>query len=160
MFSSNYAMLVMMNLSLIHIAGSAQAKDGTEPLVQNYLERCSAFAKCHTESFRSESAFLEWVHKQQGRTPVVSVLLDSRGKQMSSEAFAVWVGARRDEGAQHIVVAIGPADGWTEAALKSARMTLSFGPMTLAHSLARLVAAEQIYRAYTILSGHPYHTGH
>jgi 23S rRNA (pseudouridine1915-N3)-methyltransferase len=88
------------------------------------------------------------------------VLLDSRGRQMTSEAFAAWLGARRDQGTQHIVFAIGPADGWSQAARDRAQLLLSLGPMTLAHSLARLVMAEQLYRAFTILSGHPYHTGH
>ena len=88
------------------------------------------------------------------------MLLDSRGRQMSSEAFAAWLGARRDEGSQHIVFAVGPASGWSEAARKRAQLLLSLGPMTLAHALARLVMAEQIYRAFTILTGHPYHAGH
>jgi 23S rRNA (pseudouridine1915-N3)-methyltransferase len=61
---------------------------------------------------------------------------------------------------QHIVFAIGPADGWTEAERLRAGLLLSLGPMTLAHSLARLVMAEQVYRAFAILSGHPYHSGH
>ena len=61
---------------------------------------------------------------------------------------------------QHIVFAIGPADGWSNAARERAQLVLSLGPMTLAHSLARLVMAEQIYRAYAILTGHPYHAGH
>jgi 23S rRNA (pseudouridine1915-N3)-methyltransferase len=98
--------------------------------------------------------------RQQGRTPLVAVLLDSRGKQMSSEVFAAWLGTRRDEGAQHIVFAIGPASGWSDAARGQAKLLLSLGPMTLAHALARLVAAEQLYRAFTILTGHPYHGGH
>jgi 23S rRNA (pseudouridine1915-N3)-methyltransferase len=88
------------------------------------------------------------------------VLLDSRGKPMTSEAFAAWLGLRRDEGAQHIVFAIGPASGWSEAARARAQLLLSLGPMTMAHALARLVVAEQLYRAFTILSGHPYHGGH
>jgi len=92
--------------------------------------------------------------------PALAVLLDSRGRSMTSEAFAAWLGARRDEGVQHVVFAIGPASGWSDAARKRAGLLLSLGPMTLAHSLARLVLAEQIYRAFTILSGHPYHTGH
>ena len=90
----------------------------------------------------------------------MAVLLDSRGRQMTSEAFAAWLGTRRDQGAQHIVFAIGPADGWSAAALEKAQLKLSLGPMTMAHTLARLVAAEQLYRAFTILTGHPYHTGH
>jgi 23S rRNA (pseudouridine1915-N3)-methyltransferase len=57
-----------------------------------------------------------------------------------------------------IVFAIGPASGWSERRL--AQTVLSLGPMTLPHELARLVLAEQIYRAFTILAGHPYHIGH
>jgi 23S rRNA (pseudouridine1915-N3)-methyltransferase len=98
--------------------------------------------------------------RQKGRTPMLAVLLDSRGKQMSSEAFAAWLEARRDDGSQHIVFAVGPASGWSETARKKAQLLLSLGPMTLAHALARLMMAEQIYRAFTILTGHPYHAGH
>jgi 23S rRNA (pseudouridine1915-N3)-methyltransferase len=79
---------------------------------------------------------------------------------MSSEAFAAWVGSRRDEGDQHLLFAVGPADGWSEEARSQARLLLSLGPMTLAHALARLVMAEQLYRTFTILTGHPYHKGH
>ena len=68
-------------------------------------------------------------------------------------------GARRDEGTQHIVFAVGPAERWSEAARERAQLLLSLGPMTMAHALARLVMAEQIYRAFTILTGHPYHAG-
>ena len=103
---------------------------------------------------------LEWLARQQGRTAAVAVLFDSRGRQMTSEAFAAWLGARRDEGTQHIVFAIGPASGWSEPARERAQLLLSLGSMTLAHALARLVAAEQLYRAFTILTGHPYHAGH
>jgi 23S rRNA (pseudouridine1915-N3)-methyltransferase len=79
---------------------------------------------------------------------------------MTSEAFAAWLGARRDDSVQHMVFAVGPASGWSEPARKRADLLLSLGPMTLAHALARLVLAEQLYRAFTILSGHPYHGGH
>lgn len=79
---------------------------------------------------------------------------------MSSEAFAAWIGAKRDEGSQQVVFAVGPASGWSDAARKRAQILLSLGQMTIAHALARLLMAEQIYRACTILTGHPYHTGH
>jgi 23S rRNA (pseudouridine1915-N3)-methyltransferase len=125
-----------------------------------YLERCSVFARSQAEAFRTEEAMFEWLEKQSGRTQAIVVLLDSRGKQMTSEVFATWLGARRDEGAQNIVFAIGPANGWSQAAHERAQMTLSLGPMTMAHALARLVVAEQLYRAITILMGHPYHGGH
>jgi 23S rRNA (pseudouridine1915-N3)-methyltransferase len=153
-------MLIFVQMTLVYIGTRAGTKGDFEPVIQNYLERSSAVARCGAQCFRSEDAFLEWLDKQQGRKPVVTVLLDSRGKQMSSEAFAAWIGARRDEGSQHIVFAVGPASGWSDAGRKRAQLLLSFGPMTIAHSLARLVMAEQIYRACTILTGHPYHTGH
>jgi 23S rRNA (pseudouridine1915-N3)-methyltransferase len=149
-----------MLLTLAHVGARPGAKDEFGSLIQVYLERCSAFARCHSEAFRSEEALLEWLGRQQGRTPAVAVLLDSRGRQMSSEAFAGWLGKRRDEGSQQIVFAIGPANGWSDAARERAHLLLSLGPMTLAHALARLVMAEQLYRAFTILTGHPYHAGH
>jgi 23S rRNA (pseudouridine1915-N3)-methyltransferase len=149
-----------MQVTLAHIGARPSSKDSLDLLIETYLERCSAFARCRTEAFRTEEAMLEWLGRQQGRTPAVAVLLDSRGRQMTSEAFAGWLGARRDEGSQHIVFAVGPASGWSDAARKQAKLLLSFGPMTLAHALARLVMAEQIYRAVTILTGHPYHAGH
>src|SRR5208337_4631302 len=149
-----------MQITLAHIGPRSSAKDGFDTLAAVYLERCSALARCGTEAFKTEETLLEWLSRQQGRTPAVAVLLDSRGRQMTSEAFAAWLGTRRDEGAQHIVFAIGPASGWSEAALERAHLLLSLGPMTMAHALARLVAAEQLYRAFTILTGHPYHSGH
>jgi 23S rRNA (pseudouridine1915-N3)-methyltransferase len=153
-----------MDLTLANIGprqgASSSSKGGFESLTQVYLERCSAFARCQAEAFRSQEAMLDWLTRRQARTTPVVVLLDSRGRSMTSEAFAAWLGARRDDGAQHIVFAVGPADGWSDSARQRANLLLSLGPMTLAHPLARLVLAEQLYRAFTILSGHPYHASH
>lgn len=153
-------MLLSMEITLAHVGSRTGSKDGCESLIRAYLERCSGFARCQAEGFRSEAALLERLARRGGRTPALAVLLDGRGRQMSSEDFAAWLGARRDEGVQQIVFAVGPADGWSEAARGRAQLLLSLGPMTLAHDLARLVMAEQIYRAVTILTGHPYHVGH
>ena len=149
-----------MQLTLAHIGTTAGAKDQLGTLTKIYMDRCSVYVSCVTESFRTERAFLDWKARQSRRTPPVAVLLDSRGRMMSSEALAAWVGSRRDQGAQHLVFAIGPASGWSDEARQQAQLLLSLGPMTLAHALARLVLAEQIYRAFTILAGHPYHSGH
>ena len=149
-----------MNLTLAHIGARPAAKDEFDSLTALYLKRCSAFAHCKAEAFRSEEAFLDWLQRIEGRTPPVTVLLDSRGRQMTSESFAAWLGARRDQGAQQIVFAVGPASGWSDAARARAQLLLSLGTMTMAHALARLVIAEQLYRAFTILAGHPYHAGH
>ncbi|HLY42136.1 MAG TPA: 23S rRNA (pseudouridine(1915)-N(3))-methyltransferase RlmH [Terracidiphilus sp.] len=149
-----------MQITLAHVGAKIRSGDPLDLLTARYLERCYEFANCKAESFRSESALLDWLTRQQGRVPALPVFLDARGRQMTSEAFATWLGNRRDTGAQHIVFGVGPADGWSGSAREKANLLLSLGPLTLAHSLARLVVAEQIYRACTILTGHPYHTGH
>jgi 23S rRNA (pseudouridine1915-N3)-methyltransferase len=149
-----------MNLTLAHIGAHPGSKDGFDALTAVYLERCSPFARCKAEAFRTEQALLDWLQRLEARTPAVAVLLDSRGRQMTSELFAAWLGAKRDQGAQQIVLAVGPASGWSDAARQRADLLLSLGPMTLAHALARLIAAEHLYRAFTILAGHPYHGAH
>jgi len=149
-----------MLLTIAHVGARSGSKEGFELLTATYVARCSAFARCQVEAFRTEESLLEWLQRQERRTPVIAVLLDSRGRQMTSEAFAAWLGRHRDQGAQHIVFAIGPASGWSDAARGRAELLLSLGPFTLAHALARLVLAEQLYRAFTILTGHPYHSGH
>jgi len=149
-----------MLLTLAHVGPRSSSKDGYEALTALYIERCSSFVRCQTDSFRTDAALFEWLDKRQHRTSAIAVLLDSSGRQMTSEGFAAWLGRHRDQGAQHIVFCIGPANGWSEAARNRAQLLLSLGPFTLAHALARLVVAEQIYRAFTILTGHPYHSGH
>jgi 23S rRNA (pseudouridine1915-N3)-methyltransferase len=154
-----------MQVTLIHIGARFAANDPFQSLAVLYLERCSNMLRAQNQAFKeqafkTEDAFFTWLDGQRGRTTAVAVLLDRRGRSMTSEAFAAWIGARRDESVQHIVFAIGPASGWTPAALPRARLLLSLGSFTLAHVLARLVLAEQLYRACTILTGHPYHTGH
>jgi 23S rRNA (pseudouridine1915-N3)-methyltransferase len=153
-------MLPFMLLTLAHVGVRPGVRDPFDVLTQTYLLRISTFSRCEATAFRTEQALLDRLDRQPGRMPAVAVLLDSRGRQMTSENFAEWIGKRRDAGAQHIVFAIGPAGGWSDGARQRAQLLLSFGPMTLAHALARLVLAEQLYRACTILAGHPYHTGH
>jgi 23S rRNA (pseudouridine1915-N3)-methyltransferase len=149
-----------MQIVLAHIGAKPASRDPFEQLVSMYLDRCAAFARSQHLSFRTEEALFEWIDRQQGRAPVLTVLLDGRGKEMTSEAFAQWIGRHRDTATQQIIFAIGPADGWSADLRKRATLLLSLGQFTLAHALARVVLAEQIYRASTILTGHPYHSGH
>ncbi len=152
-----------MQIVLAHIGPKPASRDSRDPhaqLVAMYLERCSPFARCDEQSFRTEDALFDWIDRHQRRTPAVTVLLDSRGRPLTSEAFAEWLGRQRDTSIQQLVFAIGPADGWSDSSRKRATLLLSLGPMTLAHALARVVLAEQIYRAFAILTGHPYHSGH
>ena len=85
------------------------------------------------------------------------ICLDPAGKTQSSDVFAGTVAKVRDGGAAGLAFLVGGADGLGQAIHDRADLSLSFGPMTLPHGLARIVLAEQIYRAMTILAGHPYH---
>jgi 23S rRNA (pseudouridine1915-N3)-methyltransferase len=85
------------------------------------------------------------------------ISLDPGGKMLSSEAFAAALAKFRDGGAGGLAFLIGGADGLGLAVRNKADLLLSLGPMTLPHGLARIVLAEQLYRAMTILAGHPYH---
>lgn len=130
-------------------------------MLADFCERARRYFPLRVERFASEEKFFS-AHSRPApnrRTPRL-VLLDSRGKLWSSEAFAGWVARQRDEGVQQLVFAIGPADGWSASAYEKADLLLSLGPMTLPHELAAVVLAEQIYRAFTIMEGHPYHLGH
>lgn len=82
---------------------------------------------------------------------------DERGRAETSAAFAKFIAAERDSGRKSLWFAIGGAEGLDESVRARATAVFSFGAMTLPHQLARILAAEQIYRAMTILSGHPYH---
>lgn len=96
-----------------------------------------------------------------GRCPAgfTQLCLDPGGKALSSEAFAEKLAGLRDGGAPGLVFFLGGPDGLDKKILESAGLSLSLGPMTLTHGLARIVLSEQIYRAMTILAGHPYHRG-
>ena len=87
----------------------------------------------------------------------ILILLDERGKALDSEKFADVIGRYRDGGKRDLMLAIGGADGLDPALYERADMTLNLGSMTWPHQLVRILIAEQLYRAVTILSGHPYH---
>jgi 23S rRNA (pseudouridine1915-N3)-methyltransferase len=87
----------------------------------------------------------------------VIVALDERGQDLSSGAFAQRLGRWRDDGERAVAFLIGGADGLSPAARDRADLLLAFGRMTWPHMLARVMLAEQLYRATTILAGHPYH---
>jgi len=148
-----------MKLTLVSIAGRARS-DHFDALVGEYVSRTAAYAPTETAVYRTSKLFFESLEKQRTRTAAALVLLDSRGRQFSSEELAGWLGRQRDEGRQRVIFAIGPADGWSSDERAQAGLLLSLGAMTLPHELARVVLSEQVYRAFTILAGHPYHSGH
>ena len=90
-------------------------------------------------------------------TPARDVMLDDRGRQLSSEEFAALLGKWRDEGVREARFLIGAADGHGDAARDKADLLIAFGAMTWPHMMARAMLAEQLWRATSIIAGHPYH---
>ncbi len=152
--------MLSVTLSAILPRSSGAKSKSFQPLLDDYTTRLSRYTGCESHLSETEAAFLDWLDKQSSRASVFLVLLDSRGKELSSEEIAETIGRVRDGGTQRIVFAIGPADGWSAEARRRANLMLAFGRITLPHQLARVVLAEQVYRAFTILAGHPYHSGH
>jgi 23S rRNA (pseudouridine1915-N3)-methyltransferase len=153
----------------IKIAWIGKTKEpAIQSLTDEYLTRISRYAPVEGLALRDEAALLQMCGRGASAKPSKAanagkstlVLMDSRGKQLSSEEFARFLGDYRDRNPLPLVLAIGPADGFSEAARGAAQHTISLGNMTLAHELARVVLLEQVYRAFTILQGHPYHSGH
>ena len=148
----------------IKIAWIGKTKEpAIRALTEEYLKRISRYVLAEGVSVRDEAALLE----MSGRSAATKVapkstlvLMDSRGKEFSSEQFAKFLGDYQDRNPLPLIFAIGGADGFSDAARAAAQHTISLGEMTLAHELARVVLLEQIYRAFTILKGHPYHSGH
>ncbi len=139
--------------------------DACESLVRDYLARASRFASLGIPSveatiFPTEAALLESTSRAPNRPAATLLLADSTGDQLTSSQFAELLRRLRDDSTPRLVLAIGPADGWSAAARAAATRTLSFGRITLPHELARVILAEQTYRALTILANHPYHSGH
>jgi 23S rRNA (pseudouridine1915-N3)-methyltransferase len=151
-----------MKITLAAIAQrrTRSKSEATDRLLADYIERTARYVPCDAQLFDSEAEVLDWLDRQPGRTSAYAILLDSRGQQYTSEEFSTQIGRIRDGGTQRLVLAIGPADGWSAAARNRADLLFSLGRLTLPHQLARVVLAEQVYRALTILAGHPYHTGH
>ena len=129
-------------------------------LVEDYLGRATQYEPCSFAVFPTEAALLAAATRLGGRSRAFLMLLDGRGAAVSSAALAARLGTLRDTGQQQLVFAVGPASGWSPEAVSRADLLLSLGAMTLPHALAQAVIAEQIYRALTILAGHPYHCGH
>lgn len=153
----------------IKIAWIGKTKEpAIHSLADEYLKRISHYAQVDGQGLRDEAALLQMcgrgsagkASKTTSSAKSTLVLMDSRGKKFSSEEFAQFLGDYQDRNPLPLVFAIGPADGFSEAVRAAAQHTISLSTMTLPHELARVVLLEQIYRAFTILKGHPYHSGH
>ena len=141
----------------IKVAWIGKTKEpAIQTLTEEYLNRILRYAEVAGIAVKDEAAILSLAG---GKERHKLVLLDSRGKQLSSEELAQFL-EREQLNAVPLVFAIGGSDGFSEEARRHAGFMLSLGKMTLPHALARVVLVEQIYRAFTILNRHPYHLGH
>jgi 23S rRNA (pseudouridine1915-N3)-methyltransferase len=127
-------------------------------LTEEYLRRIVRYAPVEGVGYRDEADFLAKLNPKRNKSTLV--LMDPRGKELSSEQFAKFLGDYQDRNPLPLVFAIGGADGFSKETQSTAQYMISLGKITLPHELARVVLLEQIYRAFTILKGHPYHSGH
>ncbi len=127
-----------------------------QSLADEYLERLSHYCDVEGKALKDERGLL----RRGGRVQQALVLLDPRGKQLSSEELAKFLGNHQDRNPFPLCFAVGAANGFSDELRASANLLLSLSKMTIAHELARVVLLEQLYRSFTILKGHPYHIGH
>ncbi|HZQ17347.1 MAG TPA: 23S rRNA (pseudouridine(1915)-N(3))-methyltransferase RlmH [Terriglobales bacterium] len=131
-----------------------------QSLTDEYLRRLKQYCEAEGMPLKDEASLSRSSGRDGRSTRRHLVLLDPRGKHLSSEELAEFLRTHQERNPQPILFAIGPADGFSENARNQADFTLSLGKMTIAHELARIILLEQLYRAFTILKGHPYHLGH
>jgi 23S rRNA (pseudouridine1915-N3)-methyltransferase len=145
----------------IKVAWIGKTKElAIQALTDEYLKRIARYADVAGVALKDEAAILSMAAgEKQQKDRHALVILDSRGKQFSSEELAAFL-EREQVNATPLLFAIGGSDGFSEEARRQARFALSLGRMTLPHELARVVLLEQLYRAFTILKHHPYHLGH
>jgi 23S rRNA (pseudouridine1915-N3)-methyltransferase len=123
-------------------------------LVEDYAGRIRRYAEIVVNELRDTGpAALRKVKLEPGATVV---LLDAAGKQFTSEQFARWLNDLRDRGTRELVFLCGDAEGFPQQLRASAAQQISLSTLTMPHELARVVLAEQIYRAFAISAGHPY----
>ena len=123
-------------------------------LMDDYVARIRRFADVQLTELREDSAAS--LRKLALDSAATVVLLDDAGKPQTSAQFAKWMGETRDRGVREIVFLCGGAEGFPEELRRRATQKLSLSPLTFSHELARVMLAEQLYRAFAILAGHPY----
>lgn len=125
---------------------------GLEALVADYCKRSRALHPIeliHVRAHKPDAI-------KRGSGPI-QVVLDERGETLDSPGLAKWLERWRDDGVREVEFFIGDAHGFDDAARKAADRVLALSRMTLPHRLAQVMLVEQLYRAGTILAGHPYH---
>jgi|SRR5215470_5260817 len=122
-------------------------------VLDDYVKRISHSCPIEVNEVRDGEAAIKHVDADRAAT---ALLLDANGKQRDSESLAKWLGEQRDRGTREIIFICGDADGFPDDLRKRVAQKLSLSSMTYSHELARVMLAEQLYRAFAILSGSPY----
>ena len=122
-------------------------------ILDDYIKRIGRSCPIEINEVRDAQAAFERLDADRAAT---AILLDAGGKSLDSEALARWLGEQRDRGTREIIFLCGDADGFPESLRKRVTQRLSLSPMTYSHELARVMLAEQLYRAFAILFGSPY----
>jgi 23S rRNA (pseudouridine1915-N3)-methyltransferase len=122
-------------------------------MLAEYVKRIGRSCCIEVTEVRDAEAALKKLDAERGAS---ALLLDAGGKLYDSWAFAKWLGEQRDRGTREIIFVCGDADGFPEALRERVRQKISLSAMTFSHELARVMLAEQIYRAFAMLSGSPY----
>jgi 23S rRNA (pseudouridine1915-N3)-methyltransferase len=123
-------------------------------LLGDYLARIRRYGEIETTELRDTTPAA--LRKLQIEPAATVALLDAGGKQWNSQQFARWLGDLRDRGTRELIFLCGGAEGFPASLRARATLNISLSPLTMPHELARVVLAEQIYRAFAILAGHPY----
>ena len=122
-------------------------------VIDDYVKRISRHLPIEVTEVRDGDAAIK---KLDADRAVTAVLLDAAGKSLTSEAFAKWLGELRDRGTRELIFVCGDADGFPTTLRERVPQKISLSAMTYSHELARAMLAEQLYRAFAILSGSPY----
>jgi len=122
-------------------------------VLEDYLARIGRSCPVEVREVRDAGAALQELEADRACT---ALLLDAGGKRGDSQDLARWLGEQRDRGTREIVFVCGDADGFPDALRARVPAKLSLSPMTYSHELARVMLAEQLYRALAILAGSPY----
>lgn len=122
-------------------------------VIEDYAKRIGRHSPMEVTEVRDGEAALKKLDADRAAT---AVLLDAAGKALDSNAFAKWLGELRDRGTRGLILVCGDADGFPAAVRERVPQKISLSAMTFSHELARAMLAEQLYRAFAILSGSPY----
>jgi 23S rRNA (pseudouridine1915-N3)-methyltransferase len=119
----------------------------------DYIKRIGRSCPIEVNEVRDGEAAIKKLDADRAAT---TLLLDAAGKPQDSESLAHWLAEQRDRGSREIIFVCGDADGFPDTLRKRVAQRLSLSPMTYSHELARVMLAEQLYRAFALLSGSPY----